>query len=250
MKKILVAIFILTSFVISATDDEINEIVIESLEDFEASEEIKDSSDSISSDSVKPTFTVSLFYPFFMGSAIDRFVSLATDSSISPNAVPFESKVNGGLDLHFHYAVLDYLIVSAGASWASYYNFIRNSSDKVESGMLFTSFNFRAGIGGIYPILNILQFIGGMDLGFWYIVSGNYLTSINQNYKDLGAPAFLMEPYIGLDVEVQKGLAISFRFDYALTVSGKKNSLVVDDPNNSIYFTHYPGIYLGLGFQF
>ncbi len=274
MRKLLV--FILMFFaVLGFSEDDINEIVVESLEEFEQdfdqkntdeeikeidlieedNEEIENSNKSDrrkynSGDSVKPTFSVSIFYPFFMGSSVDRYVSLATDASITPNAVPFNASVNGGMDLHFHYSIYDYLIVSGGFSLSSCYNFIKNSSDKTESGVLFTTLNFRAGLGGIYPILNILQIMSGAELGFLFITSGSYLASLDINYKNLSAPSFLFEPYLGFDVEIQKGLAFSFRFDYSLAVSGKKNSLEKDDPSNSSYFTHYPSIFVGLGFQF
>lgn len=206
--------------------------------------EMKMKTESKSSLKGRTSITVSLFYPFYMGSAVD-FIN---QYSFDPNygGIPVKTKLNGGIDVEVRGAVLDYLLVGGGFSWAGTFLFDSQNNHVTTSNSSMKSLSLRGLIGGIYPIAPWVSFFGGLQGGFFMLMGSDYLESIHSEYKDIVVPCGMVAPFVGFDFILSGGFSLSLKFDFTAGFSGRSNSLNRD----RIETIYYPGIYFGCGMVF
>lgn len=212
----------------------------EKLKRIEALETVIDAPKKVAPASAKHSITVSLFYPFFMGSANEKMVNIAY-SSDRPKV-----EINGGIDFFMKFVLVDYLLINGGFSWGGSFGYKDDGTGQSKSGNLFSLINFRAGLGGIYPIYDWFSVYGGLNIGYMHTSGGSYMEAISSTYKNALVSMFVVQPFIGMDFEIAESLALSFKFDYAYGISGVNNGL----KTNQRETVHYPAIYLGIGFLF
>lgn len=192
----------------------------------------------------RTSVTVSLFYPFYMGSGVD-FVS---DYAFNPDygGTPVSTTLNGGVDIELRFVVADYLLLGGGFSWGGTFLFDSANEYLEEDNSSMKVLTLRALIGGIYPIASWVSFFGGVQGGFLQLIESGYLKAINAQYDEIALPCGMIAPFVGFDFILSGDFSISLKADFTAGFSSRNNLL----NRNRIESVMYPGIYLGFGMVF
>lgn len=192
----------------------------------------------------RTSLTVSLFYPFYMGTGVD-FVE---DYAFDPNygGTPVASKLNGGVDIELRWVLLDHLLIGGGFSWGGTFLFDDTNNFLETSNSSMKVLTLRALIGGIYPLASWVSFFGGVQGGFLQLLESGYLKAINAQYDEIALPCGMIAPFVGFDFILQGGFSISLKADFTAGFSSPNNLL----NRSRVETVMYPGIYLGFGMIF
>lgn len=192
----------------------------------------------------RTSVTVSLFYPFYMGSGVD-FIN---DYAFNPDygGTPVATTLNGGVDIELRFVVVDYLLLGGGFSWGGTFLFDSANEYLEDDNSSMKVLTLRALIGGIYPIASWLSFFGGVQGGFLQLIESGYLKAINAQYDEIALPCGMIAPFVGFDFILSGDFSISLKADFTAGFSAKNNLL----NRNRIESVMYPGIYLGFGMVF
>lgn len=192
----------------------------------------------------RTSLTVSLFYPFYMGTGVD-FVE---DYAFDPNygGTPVAVKLNGGVDIELRWVILKYLLVGGGFSWGGTFLFDDTNNFLDTSNSSMKVLTLRALIGGIYPLASWVSVFGGIQGGYLQLLESGYLKAINAQYDEIALPCGMVAPFVGFDFILQEGFSLSLKADFTAGFSSSNNLL----NRNRIETVMYPGIYLGFGMVF
>ncbi len=192
----------------------------------------------------RTSLTVSLFYPFYMGTGVD-FVE---DYAFDPNygGTPVAVKLNGGVDIELRWVILKYLLVGGGFSWSGTFLFDDTNNFLDTSNSSMKVLTLRALVGGIFPLASWVSVFGGIQGGFLQLLESGYLKAINAKYDEIALPCGMVAPFFGFDFILQEGFSLSLKADFTAGFSSPNNLL----NRNRVETVMYPGIYLGFGMVF